>query len=157
MLKLIAIIEAPSILGLRPTGVEHLPGSLVANNGTAVGSLGTILRTTDGGQNWTREESGTNHILYGVSFADPSTGNVVGEFGTILRTANQGPAPTPTATPSPTPSATPRVTQRPRPTPPPRPIPPGPAPSFNSGLEAKASGAIDLYEGNVINGKIYDT
>ena len=29
MLKSIAIIEAPSILGLRPTGVEHLPDALV--------------------------------------------------------------------------------------------------------------------------------
>jgi hypothetical protein len=118
MLKLIAIIEAPSILGLRPTGVEHLPGALVASNGTAVGHLGTILRTTDGGRNWTREESGTNHLLYGVSFTDPSTGNVVGEFGTILRTANQGPTPSRTATP------TPRITPRPRPTPHPRPTPP---------------------------------
>jgi arginase family enzyme len=30
MLKLIAIIEAPSILGLRPTGVEDLPDALVS-------------------------------------------------------------------------------------------------------------------------------
>jgi arginase len=29
MLKSIAVIEAPSILGLRPTGVEHLPDALV--------------------------------------------------------------------------------------------------------------------------------
>ena len=28
-MKSIAIIEAPSILGLRPTGVEHLPDALV--------------------------------------------------------------------------------------------------------------------------------
>ena len=30
MLKSIAIIEAPSILGLRPTGVEHLPDALIS-------------------------------------------------------------------------------------------------------------------------------
>src|SRR4030095_10374358 len=117
MLKLIAIIEAPSILGLRPTGVEHLPDALVASNGTAVGHLGTILRTTEGGRNWTREESGTHPLLYAVSFTDPSTGSV-GEFGTVLRTANQGPTPSRTATP------TPRITPRPRPTPHPRPTPP---------------------------------
>jgi hypothetical protein len=29
MLKSIAIIEAPSILGLQPTGVERLPDALV--------------------------------------------------------------------------------------------------------------------------------
>jgi arginase len=29
MLKSIAVIEAPSILGLQPTGVEHLPDALV--------------------------------------------------------------------------------------------------------------------------------
>ena len=79
-----------------------------ASNGTAVGQLGTILRTTDGGQTWVREESGTNQDLYGVSFPETNTGNAVGAFGAILRTAAQGPTPRPTVTPRPRPTPAPR-------------------------------------------------
>jgi len=61
-----------------------------ANTGTAVGGGGTILRTTDGGTNWTPQTSGTTNILYGVFFNDPSTGTAVGGGGTILRTINGG-------------------------------------------------------------------
>jgi photosystem II stability/assembly factor-like uncharacterized protein len=60
-------------------------------NGTVVGQLGTILRTTDGGQSWVREESGTNQDLYGVSLSETNTGNAVGAFGAILRATTQGP------------------------------------------------------------------
>ena len=37
-------------------------------NGFAVGARGTILRTTDGGNNWDILASDTNDDLYGVSF-----------------------------------------------------------------------------------------
>src|SRR5260370_23745615 len=56
----------------------------------AVGDLGTILNTTDGGANWTRHNSGTTNILDGVSFVDADTGTAVGRFGTILRTNTGG-------------------------------------------------------------------
>jgi photosynthesis system II assembly factor YCF48-like protein len=74
-----------------------------ASNGTAVGQAGTNLRTTDGGQNWVRQESATNRDLYGLSFTDTNTGTAVGAYGAILRTTESGPTPTPTATPTPTP------------------------------------------------------
>src|SRR5438874_6523986 len=66
-----------------------------ANNGTAVGWYGTILRTTDGGRNWVLQPSGilgTNIGLYGVSFTDANTGTVVGGVtdATILRTTDGG-------------------------------------------------------------------
>ena len=51
-----------------------------ASNGTAVGQLGTILRTTDGGQTWVREESGTNQDLYGVSFPQINAATTVGSY-----------------------------------------------------------------------------
>ena len=35
-----------------------------ANNGTAVGDYGTILRTTNGGTTWTSQSSGTTNYLY---------------------------------------------------------------------------------------------
>src|SRR5206468_10994002 len=59
-----------------------------ANNGTAVGWYGTILRTTDGGRHWIIQSSGTTNLLYGVSFVDANNGTVVGANGTILRTAD---------------------------------------------------------------------
>src|SRR5262249_33129424 len=41
-----------------------------ANSGTAVGDYGTIVRTTDGGNSWTIQSSGTTQTLWAVSFAD---------------------------------------------------------------------------------------
>ena len=60
------------------------------NNGTIVGYDGTILRTTNGGTNWTTQTSGTTKELNGVFFTDTNNGTVVGEFGTILRTTDAG-------------------------------------------------------------------
>jgi hypothetical protein len=57
-----------------------------AENATAVGQLGTIIKTADGGVTWTRQESGTNQDLYDVIFSEAATGTAVGGFGTILRT-----------------------------------------------------------------------
>jgi len=64
------------------------------NTGTAVGTSGTILRTTDGGTTWTSQISGTTVQFYGVSFIDANNGTVVG-YGTssildILRTTDGG-------------------------------------------------------------------
>src|SRR5438128_710826 len=61
-----------------------------ANNGTAVGDDGAIIRTTDGGHSWIIQSSGTTSGLYGVSFADASNGTAVGSDGTILRTTDGG-------------------------------------------------------------------
>jgi photosystem II stability/assembly factor-like uncharacterized protein len=61
-----------------------------ANNGTAVGSWGTILRTTNGGANWVTQTSGTTIGLFGICFTDVNTGTTVGPFGTILCTTNGG-------------------------------------------------------------------
>ena len=56
-----------------------------ADNGTAVGSGGTILRTTDGGATWGAQPSGTTNALNGVSFTDATNGTAVGSGGKILR------------------------------------------------------------------------
>ena len=52
--------------------------------------LGTIVRTTNGGTNWTSQTSGTTNDLWGVSFTDANNGTAVGFGGTILRTTNGG-------------------------------------------------------------------
>src|SRR5205823_4071622 len=61
-----------------------------ANHGTAIGNFGAILRTEDGGANWTHQPSGTNEHLLGVFFMDANNGIVVGRYGTILRTTDGG-------------------------------------------------------------------
>jgi photosystem II stability/assembly factor-like uncharacterized protein len=61
-----------------------------ANTGTAVGAGGAILRTTDGGNTWGVQPSGTSTRLFGVSFTDASTGAVVGKDGMILWTTTGG-------------------------------------------------------------------
>ena len=60
------------------------------------GDSGTILRTTDGGNSWVPQSSGTANMLFGVSFIDANTGTAVGGScgiggeSTILRTTDGG-------------------------------------------------------------------
>ncbi len=68
-----------------------------ANNGWAVGEYGTIIRTTDGGDNWTVQLQGKTYALNGVYFTDANNGTVVGVgifspyfTGIILRTIDGG-------------------------------------------------------------------
>jgi hypothetical protein len=60
------------------------------NTGTAVGEIGTIVRTTDGGTTWTAQDSGALGDLSDVSFVDANTGTAVGQGGTIVRTTDGG-------------------------------------------------------------------
>src|SRR5258705_3755517 len=71
---------------------NNLRGASVVNatTGTLVGDYGTIVRTTDGGNNWTIQSSGTTQTLWAVSFTDSSHGTAVGEVGTILKTTDGG-------------------------------------------------------------------
>jgi photosystem II stability/assembly factor-like uncharacterized protein len=61
-----------------------------SNHGTAVGDFGIIFHTTNGGINWTTQQSGINTWLGRVSFCDSTYGTIVGDFGKILRTTNGG-------------------------------------------------------------------
>ena len=61
-----------------------------SNIGWIVGFSGTILKTTDGGNSWSQQTSGTEQDLYSVYFVDASTGWVVGCGSTILKTINGG-------------------------------------------------------------------
>jgi photosystem II stability/assembly factor-like uncharacterized protein len=74
-----------------PQGNTLQDFSLVdTNTGFAVGARGTILKTTDGGNNWEILAGETEDDLYGVSFTDSNIGTVVGNFGAILRTTDAG-------------------------------------------------------------------
>ncbi|MDR4469078.1 MAG: YCF48-related protein, partial [Nitrospira sp.] len=59
-------------------------------NGWAVGSGGTILRTIDGGKKWKRVTSGTSSLLTSVFFVDPLNGWVAGAAGLLKRTTDGG-------------------------------------------------------------------
>jgi len=49
-----------------------------------------IIKTTDGGNNWLRQDEGVGEQLFCASFIDENTGWAVGEAGTILSTTNGG-------------------------------------------------------------------
>jgi hypothetical protein len=55
-----------------------------------MGSLGIVIKTTNGGTTWTRLSTGTTNNLYSGFFTDLSTGYAVGFGGTILKTSNGG-------------------------------------------------------------------
>jgi hypothetical protein len=55
-----------------------------------VGYGGTILKTTDSGNNWEIQISGTSGILASVHFTSSNNGWISGENGIILRTTDGG-------------------------------------------------------------------
>ena len=58
------------------------------NTGWVIGDYGTILNTTDGGNNWLIQNSNTSDNLEGIYFSSVSTGYIVGTNGKILKTTN---------------------------------------------------------------------
>jgi photosystem II stability/assembly factor-like uncharacterized protein len=58
--------------------------------GWVVGTFGSIYHTVDGGQSWSKEQTGILNPLFSVSFADATHGWAVGKAGVILRTEDGG-------------------------------------------------------------------
>ena len=52
--------------------------------------MGTILKTTNGGDHWIQKVSNTTEHLNKVDFANSTTGYTVGENGTLLKTLDAG-------------------------------------------------------------------
>lgn len=61
-----------------------------ATTGWACGDNGLILKTTDGGVNWSNQTSGTTLDLWGIHFINANEGWASGISGTILHTTNGG-------------------------------------------------------------------
>jgi photosystem II stability/assembly factor-like uncharacterized protein len=59
-------------------------------SGWVVGEEGIILHTTDGGDTWSLQKSGTTKNLFKIAVIDDKNVVVVGADGTILRTADGG-------------------------------------------------------------------
>jgi photosystem II stability/assembly factor-like uncharacterized protein len=64
--------------------------ALSKDHAVVVGYGGKILNTSDGGNNWTIQPSGTESALYSVDFGDDNSGWVVGQDGLILHTGDGG-------------------------------------------------------------------
>jgi photosystem II stability/assembly factor-like uncharacterized protein len=60
------------------------------SNGWAVGELGKIYHSSDGGSSWTLQESGTDYDLHCVYFANDQQGLAGGSYNTILMTKDGG-------------------------------------------------------------------
>lgn len=58
--------------------------------GWVCGRWGTILHSSDGGQTWASQQSGTDYTLVSIHFVDSKTGWAVGDSGTILHTKDGG-------------------------------------------------------------------
>jgi len=70
----------------------HLYDVIFVNKdlGWVVGSQGTILKTTNGGNYWSVQQSNLSVELYSVQFIDSLFGWICGEGGTLLKTTNGG-------------------------------------------------------------------
>ncbi|WP_207436023.1 YCF48-related protein [Sabulibacter ruber] len=74
------------VKGMEYTGVYFLE----ENTGWAVGRNGVIAKSTDGGQTWTRQTSGTLRTLNAVHFTDAHHGWAVGDHDYVLKTIDGG-------------------------------------------------------------------
>jgi photosystem II stability/assembly factor-like uncharacterized protein len=62
-----------------------------SNLGFAVGERGTILKTTDGGTNWIRQNSGsTTNVFFSVFFVNPNIGYIATVDNSYLKTTDGG-------------------------------------------------------------------
>ena len=60
------------------------------STGWIVGSGGFIKKTTNAGNEWIQQNSGTTLILKSIQFVDQNTGWICGESGLILKTTDGG-------------------------------------------------------------------
>jgi photosystem II stability/assembly factor-like uncharacterized protein len=76
-------------LTLRDIASPTSTATFAVGDSSAPGFPGTMARSTDGGRTWSLQTNGLpNGSLFGVGFADPSTGIVVGEDGLIATTTD---------------------------------------------------------------------
>jgi len=76
---------------VNPSGTTfHSVRFVDANLGWAVGDLGGVLHTTNGGNEWTLQGSPTSNGLLSAYFIDSNQGWAVGGSGTIIHTTDGG-------------------------------------------------------------------
>ncbi len=94
MLSMLALCHFPATLA---TDFHRFwPDNLYAvnfvdkNTGFIAGYSGTLLRTTDGGDNWEALYMGRNELIRRVDFVDPNYGWAVGHRGSIFHSKDGG-------------------------------------------------------------------
>lgn len=90
---LLAILLAAPVAANGAAVRDHLYGvrALGADDAWAVGTFGSIYRTTDAGDSWTPVESGSKQPLFSIDFAPGGRrGWAVGKSGVIVATADGG-------------------------------------------------------------------
>ncbi len=60
------------------------------NTGVSVGSVGSIIKTTNGGTNWKNINSNTTKYLRYLVFINSTTGFAIGDSSVIIKTTNAG-------------------------------------------------------------------
>lgn len=82
----------PPIVGLRQRTARILNAVtfIDAKRGWAVGEVGLLLATSDGGISWAAQEPGTSEALKGVHFVNATRGWAVGDQHTLLATSDAG-------------------------------------------------------------------
>ncbi len=102
----LALLLAPLAGWGQPKGWHYNSGNLlravkfIGQEGWVVGSLGHIMHTSDGGENWELQVSGTSNDLLSVSFIDNQRGWIGGTSATFLKTTDGGRNWIPQAAPS---------------------------------------------------------
>ncbi|MBI3193630.1 MAG: hypothetical protein HYZ34_04060, partial [Ignavibacteriae bacterium] len=77
----------------KPAGNDlHSVHAITSSTVVAVGELGTIIRSTDGGTSWTwiKCAGGKNVTLYDVHFPTSTYGYAVGEYGVVVKSTDGG-------------------------------------------------------------------
>jgi photosystem II stability/assembly factor-like uncharacterized protein len=98
LLFFIPVIAFPQWYWQNPLPQGNLLSSVFftdSNNGYAVGTVGTIIKTTDGGVTWSIYSSGPNNGLSSIFFTDNNTGytagqDIVTDKDLILKTTDAG-------------------------------------------------------------------
>ena len=75
---------------LKPVGLMYGVSAIDTQTAVAVGSSGSIVKTTNGGTTWTILDAGTSNSLDDVFFVNSECGWAVGELGTIVATTDGG-------------------------------------------------------------------
>ncbi|MFZ5432937.1 MAG: YCF48-related protein [Calditrichota bacterium] len=98
LLSAAVLLQVSSAFGLDWTWQNPLPTGCNLNGVAfageqecwAVGNLGTVLHSTDGGQNWQLIPLDVNVDLWDITFVDALHGWIIGAGNTILRTTDGG-------------------------------------------------------------------
>ncbi|MDP3830118.1 MAG: YCF48-related protein, partial [Ignavibacteriaceae bacterium] len=74
-----------------PQGNNLMASKFVSETiGYIVGDGGTIIKTSNSGDNWVLQNSGTKNLLNSVSFVNEALGFAGGNNGCIVKTENGG-------------------------------------------------------------------